>query len=54
VEKAGDATVFLILATTGHYSLFPLLFTAPGKRLLFSKVHLLTVSFLSGLKTTAL
>ncbi|KAK7804083.1 hypothetical protein U0070_022394 [Myodes glareolus] len=29
VEKAGDATTFLILTTTGHYSLFPLLFTAP-------------------------
>ncbi|XP_035298279.1 probable dolichyl pyrophosphate Glc1Man9GlcNAc2 alpha-1,3-glucosyltransferase isoform X5 [Cricetulus griseus] len=29
VEKAGDATIFLILTTTGHYSLFPLLFTAP-------------------------
>jgi alpha-1,3-glucosyltransferase len=31
VEKAGDASIFLILTTTGHYSLFPLLFTAPGK-----------------------
>ncbi|GAB5577355.1 dolichyl pyrophosphate Man9GlcNAc2 alpha-1 [Prionailurus iriomotensis] len=29
VGKAGDASIFLILTTTGHYSLFPLLFTAP-------------------------
>ncbi|XP_073072069.1 dolichyl pyrophosphate Glc1Man9GlcNAc2 alpha-1,3-glucosyltransferase isoform X6 [Manis javanica] len=35
VGKAGDASVFLILATTGHYSLFPLLFTAPEKINLF-------------------
>ncbi|KAG7483912.1 hypothetical protein MATL_G00043340 [Megalops atlanticus] len=28
VENKEDARIFLILATTGHYSLFPLLFTA--------------------------
>ncbi|XP_064432926.1 probable dolichyl pyrophosphate Glc1Man9GlcNAc2 alpha-1,3-glucosyltransferase isoform X3 [Mirounga angustirostris] len=35
VGKAGDASIFLILTTTGHYSLFPLLFTAPEKKSLF-------------------
>uniref|UniRef100_A0A3Q2XBW2 Alpha-1,3-glucosyltransferase n=1 Tax=Haplochromis burtoni TaxID=8153 RepID=A0A3Q2XBW2_HAPBU len=29
VENREDAGIFLILTTTGHYSLFPLLFTAP-------------------------
>uniref|UniRef100_A0A3Q4MZ82 Alpha-1,3-glucosyltransferase n=1 Tax=Neolamprologus brichardi TaxID=32507 RepID=A0A3Q4MZ82_NEOBR len=29
VESREDAGIFLILTTTGHYSLFPLLFTAP-------------------------
>lgn len=38
VGKAEDASIFLILTTTGHYSLFPLLFTAPGKQLLFREI----------------
>ncbi|KAJ8275839.1 hypothetical protein COCON_G00075910 [Conger conger] len=29
VERKEDARIFLILATTGHFSLFPLFFTAP-------------------------
>ncbi|KAG9332991.1 hypothetical protein JZ751_013946 [Albula glossodonta] len=29
VESREDAGIFLVLATTGHFSLFPLLFTAP-------------------------
>jgi len=31
LEKKSDASVFLILSTIGHYSLFPLLFTQFGK-----------------------
>lgn len=48
VGKAGDASIFLILTTTGHYSLFPLLFTAPGKQLLFRAVGLIAMPFSSG------
>lgn len=29
-NKREDASIFLILSTTGHYSLFPLLFTSAG------------------------
>ncbi|XP_063162015.1 probable dolichyl pyrophosphate Glc1Man9GlcNAc2 alpha-1,3-glucosyltransferase isoform X3 [Candoia aspera] len=29
VERSRDAGIYLILSTTGHFSLFPLLFTAP-------------------------
>lgn len=32
VENREDAGIFLILTTTGHYSLFPLLFTPAGKQ----------------------
>lgn len=35
VERPKDARVYLILSTTGHLSLFPLLFTAPGESPLF-------------------
>ena len=31
VESREDAGIFLVLTTTGHYSLFPLLFTPAGK-----------------------
>ncbi|XP_074073075.1 dolichyl pyrophosphate Glc1Man9GlcNAc2 alpha-1,3-glucosyltransferase isoform X3 [Macrotis lagotis] len=32
VGKSQDAGIYLLLTTTGHYSLFPLLFTAPEKK----------------------
>ncbi|XP_076794299.1 dolichyl pyrophosphate Glc1Man9GlcNAc2 alpha-1,3-glucosyltransferase isoform X2 [Arvicanthis niloticus] len=51
VEKAGDATVFLILTTTGHYSLFPLLFTAPELPIKILLMLLFTVYSISSLKT---
>lgn len=31
VESREDAGIFLVLATTGHYSLFPLVFTLAGR-----------------------
>lgn len=31
VESKEDAGIFLVLTTTGHYSLFPLVFTPAGK-----------------------
>lgn len=31
VESREDAGMFLVLATTGHYSLFPLVFTLAGR-----------------------
>ncbi|XP_003510437.1 probable dolichyl pyrophosphate Glc1Man9GlcNAc2 alpha-1,3-glucosyltransferase isoform X1 [Cricetulus griseus] len=51
VEKAGDATIFLILTTTGHYSLFPLLFTAPELPIKILLMLLFTVYSISSLKT---
>ncbi|XP_052014412.1 probable dolichyl pyrophosphate Glc1Man9GlcNAc2 alpha-1,3-glucosyltransferase isoform X2 [Apodemus sylvaticus] len=51
VEKACDATVFLILTTTGHYSLFPLLFTAPELPIKILLMLLFTVYSISSLKT---
>ncbi|XP_076403594.1 dolichyl pyrophosphate Glc1Man9GlcNAc2 alpha-1,3-glucosyltransferase isoform X4 [Peromyscus maniculatus bairdii] len=51
VEKAGDATIFLILATTGHYSLFPLLFTAPELPIKILLMLLFTIYSISSLKT---
>lgn len=53
VESREDARIFLILSTTGHYSLFPLLFTTQGKshyktlnNVLNKFNHYLLVSFL--------
>ncbi|XP_063141103.1 probable dolichyl pyrophosphate Glc1Man9GlcNAc2 alpha-1,3-glucosyltransferase isoform X6 [Rattus norvegicus] len=51
VEKAGDATIFLILTTTGHYSLFPLLFTAPELPIKILLMSLFTVYSISSLRT---
>ncbi|XP_073072068.1 dolichyl pyrophosphate Glc1Man9GlcNAc2 alpha-1,3-glucosyltransferase isoform X5 [Manis javanica] len=51
VGKAGDASVFLILATTGHYSLFPLLFTAPELPIKILLMLLFTIYSISSLKT---
>ncbi|XP_075808764.1 dolichyl pyrophosphate Glc1Man9GlcNAc2 alpha-1,3-glucosyltransferase isoform X5 [Microtus pennsylvanicus] len=51
VERAGDATTFLILTTTGHYSLFPLLFTAPELPIKVSLMLLFTVYSVSSLQT---
>ncbi|XP_074246866.1 dolichyl pyrophosphate Glc1Man9GlcNAc2 alpha-1,3-glucosyltransferase-like isoform X1 [Saimiri boliviensis] len=51
VGKAGDASVFLILTTTGHYSLFPLLFTAPELPIKILLMLLFTIYSISSLKT---
>ncbi|XP_075402459.1 dolichyl pyrophosphate Glc1Man9GlcNAc2 alpha-1,3-glucosyltransferase isoform X2 [Tenrec ecaudatus] len=50
VGKAGDASIFLILSTTGHYSLFPLLFTAPELPIKILLMLLFTVYSISSLK----
>ncbi|XP_015332853.1 probable dolichyl pyrophosphate Glc1Man9GlcNAc2 alpha-1,3-glucosyltransferase isoform X2 [Marmota marmota marmota] len=50
VEKAGDASIFLILTTTGHYSLFPLLFTAPELPIKILLMLLFTIYSISSLK----
>ncbi|XP_066894525.1 dolichyl pyrophosphate Glc1Man9GlcNAc2 alpha-1,3-glucosyltransferase isoform X3 [Kogia breviceps] len=51
VGKAGDASMFLILTTTGHYSLFPLLFTAPELPIKILLMLLFTIYSISSLKT---
>uniref|UniRef100_A0A9L0RL07 Alpha-1,3-glucosyltransferase n=1 Tax=Equus caballus TaxID=9796 RepID=A0A9L0RL07_HORSE len=51
VGKAGDASIFLILSTTGHYSLFPLLFTAPELPIKILLMLLFTIYSISSLKT---
>ncbi|XP_048216386.1 probable dolichyl pyrophosphate Glc1Man9GlcNAc2 alpha-1,3-glucosyltransferase isoform X2 [Perognathus longimembris pacificus] len=51
VEKAGDASIFLILTTTGHYSLFPLLFTAPELPIKILLMLLFTIYSVFSLKT---
>lgn len=51
VEKAGDASVFLILTTTGHYSLFPLLFTTPELPIKILLMLLFTIYSFSSLMT---
>ncbi|XP_004632655.1 probable dolichyl pyrophosphate Glc1Man9GlcNAc2 alpha-1,3-glucosyltransferase [Octodon degus] len=51
VEKAGDASIFLILTTTGHYSLFPLLFTAPELPIKILLMLLFTTYSISSLMT---
>ncbi|XP_060627205.2 dolichyl pyrophosphate Glc1Man9GlcNAc2 alpha-1,3-glucosyltransferase isoform X1 [Anolis sagrei] len=50
VERSRDAGVYLILATTGHLSLFPLLFTAPELPLKILLMLLFTVYSFSSLK----
>ncbi|CAH2225638.1 probable dolichyl pyrophosphate Glc1Man9 c2 alpha-1,3-glucosyltransferase [Pelobates cultripes] len=52
VISARDAGIYLLLATTGHYSLFPLLFTAqelPIKVLLMAIFTIFSVTFLRAL-----
>lgn len=48
VESREDAGIFLVLTTTGHYSLFPLIFTPAGKqevqRGFYSEGRLLQIS----------
>ncbi|EHB01276.1 Putative dolichyl pyrophosphate Glc1Man9GlcNAc2 alpha-1,3-glucosyltransferase [Heterocephalus glaber] len=51
VEKAGDASIFLILTTTGHYSLFPLLFTTPELPIKILLMLLFTIYSISSLMT---
>ncbi|XP_063497489.1 dolichyl pyrophosphate Glc1Man9GlcNAc2 alpha-1,3-glucosyltransferase isoform X1 [Symphalangus syndactylus] len=51
VGKAGDASIFLILTTTGHYSLFPLLFTTPELPIKILLMLLFTIYSVSSLKT---
>ncbi|XP_069397031.1 dolichyl pyrophosphate Glc1Man9GlcNAc2 alpha-1,3-glucosyltransferase isoform X3 [Delphinus delphis] len=51
VGKAGDASIFLILTTSGHYSLFPLLFTAPELPIKILLMLLFTIYSISSLKT---
>ncbi|XP_005379878.1 PREDICTED: probable dolichyl pyrophosphate Glc1Man9GlcNAc2 alpha-1,3-glucosyltransferase isoform X2 [Chinchilla lanigera] len=51
VEKAGDASVFLVLTTAGHYSLFPLLFTAPELPIKILLMLLFTIYSISSLMT---
>ncbi|KAJ7996239.1 hypothetical protein DPEC_G00235040 [Dallia pectoralis] len=52
VESKEDARIFLMLATTGHYSLFPLLFTeaeTPSKILLLLLFTLYSITSLNNL-----
>ncbi|XP_008842423.1 probable dolichyl pyrophosphate Glc1Man9GlcNAc2 alpha-1,3-glucosyltransferase [Nannospalax galili] len=51
VDKASDASIFLVLTTTGHYSLFPLLFTAPELPIKIFLMLLFTIYSISSLKT---
>lgn len=41
VQSREDARIYLLLTTTGHYSLFPLVFTAAGKCLRMRRMILL-------------
>uniref|UniRef100_A0A8D0BDG9 Alpha-1,3-glucosyltransferase n=1 Tax=Salvator merianae TaxID=96440 RepID=A0A8D0BDG9_SALMN len=51
VERSRDAGVYLILSTTGHLSLFPLLFTAPELPIKILLMLLFTVYSFSSLRT---
>ncbi|XP_074073076.1 dolichyl pyrophosphate Glc1Man9GlcNAc2 alpha-1,3-glucosyltransferase isoform X4 [Macrotis lagotis] len=51
VGKSQDAGIYLLLTTTGHYSLFPLLFTAPEFPIKVLLMLLFTVYSFSSLKT---
>ncbi|XP_058041534.1 probable dolichyl pyrophosphate Glc1Man9GlcNAc2 alpha-1,3-glucosyltransferase isoform X1 [Ahaetulla prasina] len=50
VEKSRDAGIYLILSTTGHFSLFPLLFTAPELPIKILLMLLFSVYSFSSLK----
>uniref|UniRef100_A0A8B9VZJ8 Alpha-1,3-glucosyltransferase n=1 Tax=Anas zonorhyncha TaxID=75864 RepID=A0A8B9VZJ8_9AVES len=51
VQRAKDAGIYLILTTTGHFSLFPLLFTAPELPIKILLMLLFTVYSFSSLKS---
>ncbi|XP_078514622.1 dolichyl pyrophosphate Glc1Man9GlcNAc2 alpha-1,3-glucosyltransferase [Lissotriton helveticus] len=51
VRSARDAGIYLILTTTGHLSIFPLLFTAPELPIKILLMLLFTVFSFSSLKT---
>ncbi|XP_076130397.1 dolichyl pyrophosphate Glc1Man9GlcNAc2 alpha-1,3-glucosyltransferase isoform X1 [Alosa pseudoharengus] len=51
VESRADARTFLLLTTTGHYSLFPLLFTAPELPIKVLLMALFTLFSFTSLKT---
>ncbi|XP_006022386.2 probable dolichyl pyrophosphate Glc1Man9GlcNAc2 alpha-1,3-glucosyltransferase [Alligator sinensis] len=51
VQRAKDAGLYLILTTTGHFSLFPLLFTAPELPIKILLMLLFTVYSFSSLRT---
>lgn len=51
VESKEDAKTFLLLTTTGHYSLFPLLFTAPEMPVKVLLMLLFTLFSFTSLKT---
>uniref|UniRef100_A0A8D2JDM5 Alpha-1,3-glucosyltransferase n=1 Tax=Varanus komodoensis TaxID=61221 RepID=A0A8D2JDM5_VARKO len=50
VERSRDAGIYLVLSTTGHLSLFPLLFTAPELPIKILLMLLCTVYSFSSLK----
>ncbi|XP_078246328.1 dolichyl pyrophosphate Glc1Man9GlcNAc2 alpha-1,3-glucosyltransferase isoform X2 [Pogona vitticeps] len=50
VERSREANLYLVLATTGHFSLFPLLFTAPELPVKILLMLLFTVYSFSSLK----
>ncbi|XP_065485628.1 probable dolichyl pyrophosphate Glc1Man9GlcNAc2 alpha-1,3-glucosyltransferase isoform X4 [Caloenas nicobarica] len=51
VQRAKDAGIYLILTTTGHFSLFPLLFTPPELPIKILLMLLFTVYSFSSLKS---
>ncbi|OXB78067.1 UNVERIFIED_CONTAM: hypothetical protein H355_013616, partial [Colinus virginianus] len=51
VQRAKDAGIYLILTTTGHFSLFPLLFTAPELPIKVLLMLLFSVYSFSSLKS---
>ncbi|XP_075347336.1 dolichyl pyrophosphate Glc1Man9GlcNAc2 alpha-1,3-glucosyltransferase isoform X2 [Mycteria americana] len=51
VQRAKDAGIYLILTTTGHFSLFPLLFTPPEIPIKILLMLLFTVYSFSSLKS---
>ncbi|XP_062370038.1 probable dolichyl pyrophosphate Glc1Man9GlcNAc2 alpha-1,3-glucosyltransferase isoform X2 [Cinclus cinclus] len=51
IQRAKDAGIYLILATTGHFSLFPLLFTPPELPIKILLMLLFTVYSFSSLKS---
>ncbi|KAM4905621.1 dolichyl pyrophosphate Glc1Man9GlcNAc2 alpha-1,3-glucosyltransferase isoform 6-T6 [Sylvia borin] len=51
IQRAKDAGIYLILTTTGHFSLFPLLFTPPELPIKILLMLLFTVYSFSSLKS---